>query len=233
MRTLASGAAHKKTRARAAGNLYVASIVAVNVNTGELKWRRWFRDQWDYDSVQQMTLADSVSGRTRKVIAGEQDGFLCADHRASSFRPAFSRVSWAKGDRSRRWPIINPEVMPEGSHRYRPAAAARLVAVSFNPQTGLVCIPTRGWDTFNYAVHDLSPTSRVGAATGLNKHGWTDTKPPAGHWPRAAGRRQRQHTGRRDPVKQEIRWRCRSATASLRHVEHGQQSGVQVALMGG
>ena len=47
-------------------NLYVASIVAVNVDTGVLKWHYQMvpGDEWDYDSVQQMILADlNVDGQ--------------------------------------------------------------------------------------------------------------------------------------------------------------------------
>ena len=176
-------------------NLYVASIVAVNVNTGELKWHYQMvpGDQWDYDSVQQMTLADlQINGRTRKVImqANKNGFFYVLDRITGEFISAqpFSRVSWAKGiDPKTGRPIINPEVMygkdPQpvspgggGAHNWSP--------MSFNPQTGLVYIPTRGWDTFNYAVnYDFKPEpSRVGGAsqTGLNTNtaGLT-RRPPA------------------------------------------------------
>jgi glucose dehydrogenase len=82
----------------------VASIVAVNVNTGELKWHYQMvpGDQWDYDSVQQMTLADlQINGRTRKVImqANKNGFFYVLDRLTGEFISAqpFSRVSWAKG----------------------------------------------------------------------------------------------------------------------------------------
>ncbi|MBA0086845.1 MAG: PQQ-binding-like beta-propeller repeat protein, partial [Acidobacteria bacterium Pan2503] len=61
-------------------NLYVASIVAVHVDTGELKWHYQMvpGDEWDYDSVQQMILADlNINGRTRKVIMqANKNGFF-------------------------------------------------------------------------------------------------------------------------------------------------------------
>ena len=61
-------------------NLYVASIVAVNVDTGELKWHYQMvpGDEWDYDSVQQMILADlNINGKTRKVIMqANKNGFF-------------------------------------------------------------------------------------------------------------------------------------------------------------
>ena len=205
-------------------NLYVASIVAVNVNTGELKWHYQMvpGDQWDYDSVQQMTLADlQINGRTRKVImqANKNGFFYVLDRITGEFISAqpFSRVSWAKGiDPKTGRPIINPEVMygkdPQpvspgggGAHNWSP--------MSFNPQTGLVYIPTRGWDTFNYAVnYDFKPEpSRVGGAsqTGLNTNtaGLT-RRPPApfiGPEPLEGGNVSTLVAC--DPVKQEIRWR--------------------------
>src|SRR5262249_23127131 len=65
------GAASRKDVSTGHDNLYVASIVAVHVDTGELKWHYQMvpGDEWDYDSVQQMILADlNINGRTRKVI---------------------------------------------------------------------------------------------------------------------------------------------------------------------
>jgi quinohemoprotein ethanol dehydrogenase len=205
-------------------NLYVASIVAVNVNNGELKWHYQMvpGDQWDYDSVQQMTLADlQINGRTRKVImqANKNGFFYVLDRITGEFISAqpFSRVSWAKGiDQKTGRPIINPEVMygkdPQpvspgggGAHNWSP--------MSFNPQTGLVYIPTRGWDTFNYAVnYDFKPDpARVGGAgqTGLNTNtaGLTRRPPAAAIGPEPLPNGNVSTLVAYDPVKQEIRWR--------------------------
>jgi quinohemoprotein ethanol dehydrogenase len=205
-------------------NLYVASIVALDVNTGELKWHYQMvpGDQWDYDSVQQMTLAElSINGKTRKVImqANKNGFFYVLDRITGEFISAqpFSRVTWAKGiDQKTGRPIINPEVMygkdPQpvspgggGAHSWSP--------MSFNPQTGLVYIPTRGWDTFNYAVnYDFKPEpARTGGAsqTGLNTNTANLTRrPPApaiGPEPLEGGNVSTLVAY--DPVKQEIRWR--------------------------
>lgn len=205
-------------------NLYVASIVAVNAATGELKWHYQMvpGDQWDYDSVQQMILADlTINGKVRKVImqANKNGFFYVLDRITGEFISAqpFSKVTWAKGiDQKTGRPIINKEVMygtnpvpvspgGGGAHSWSP--------MSFNPQTGLVYIPSRGWDTFNYAADpDFKPdASRVGGAgqSGLK----TNTRglamqppgPAAGPEPLKGG-----ELGTLvafDPVKQEIRWR--------------------------
>jgi quinohemoprotein ethanol dehydrogenase len=51
-------------------NLYVCSILAVRPDTGELVW--YFQpvpgDSWDFDSVQQMTLANLVSDIFREAL---------------------------------------------------------------------------------------------------------------------------------------------------------------------
>jgi quinohemoprotein ethanol dehydrogenase len=205
-------------------NLYVASIVALNVDTGELKWHYQMvpGDQWDYDSVQQMTLADlRINDRTRKVImqANKNGFFYVLDRITGDFISAqpFSRVTWAKGiDPKTGRPMINPEVMygknpvpvspgGGGAHNWSP--------MSYNPQTGLIYIPTRGWDTFNYAANlEFKPDpNRVGGAgqTGLNNNSAGLPRqpggPPTGPEPLQGGNSSTLVAY--DPVKQEIRWR--------------------------
>jgi quinohemoprotein ethanol dehydrogenase len=85
--------------------------------------------------------------------------------------------------------------------------------MSYNPQTGLVYIPTRGWDTFTYATNfDFHPDpSRAGGTylTGLNLNTAGMTRQPAGPAigpePLAGGNLSTMIAY--DPVKQEIRWR--------------------------
>ena len=205
-------------------NLYVASIVALNVDTGELKWHYQMvpGDQWDYDSVQQMTLADlRINGRVRKVImqANKNGFFYVLDRITGEFISAqpFSRVTWAKGiDQKTGRPMINPEVMygknpvpvspgGGGAHNWSP--------MSYNPQTGLVYIPTRGADTFNYAANlDFKPdAARVGGAsqTGMNNNSAGLPRQPGGPviGPEPIGTGNSPTLVAYDPVKQEIRWR--------------------------
>jgi quinohemoprotein ethanol dehydrogenase len=205
-------------------NLYAASIVAVNVNTGELKWHYQMvpGDEWDYDSVQQMILADmTINGKPRKVIlqANKNGFFYVLDRITGEFISAqpFSRVTWAKGiDQKTGRPIINTEVkyakdpVPVspgggGAHNWSP--------MSYNPQTGLVYIPTRGWDTFTYATNfDFHPEApHVGGTylTGLNINTTGMKRQPAapaiGPEPLEGGNLSTLIAY--DPVKQEIRWR--------------------------
>ena len=144
-------------------NLFAASIIAVNPETGEYKWH--FQpvpgDEWDYDSVQQLVLADvTIKGQKRKVIMqANKDGFYYVLDRVTgqfiSGQP-FAQVTWAKGlNEETGKPIVNPEAYygaqsitispgPGGAHNWAP--------MSFNPNTGLVYIPASVTGGGGYAV---------------------------------------------------------------------------------
>jgi len=130
-------------------NLYVCSILAVRSDTGELVWH--FQptpgDSWDYDSVQQLTLANLViNGKPRKVIMqASKNGFFYVLDRVTgvfiSGQP-YARVNWAKGlDRVTGRPIVNPEAEygREPIELFPNATGAHASStMSFNPTTGLV-----------------------------------------------------------------------------------------------
>jgi quinohemoprotein ethanol dehydrogenase len=146
-------------------NLYACSVLAVRPDTGELKW--YFQmvpgDSWDYDSVQQLMLADlTIKGRPRKVIMqANKDGFYYVLDRVTgqfiSGQP-WVQVTWAKGlDEVTGRPIVNEEshygseaVMltpgPGGGHNWSP--------MSFNPSTGLVYVPTSNGGVNAYMADD-------------------------------------------------------------------------------
>ena len=67
-------------------NLFLASIVALNADTGEYVWhyQETPGEQWDYTATQQMMLADlAIGGRTRKVIMqAPKNGFFYVLDRA-------------------------------------------------------------------------------------------------------------------------------------------------------
>ena len=146
-------------------NLYVASILAVNADTGDLKWyyQNTPGDSWDFDSVQGFILADmTINGRSRKVImqANKNGFYYVLDRVTGSFVSAqpFATVTWAKGiDQETGRPIINPDahydhnddtvtVQPGagGGHNWSP--------MSYNPITGLVYIPTSTSSSGTYTV---------------------------------------------------------------------------------
>ena len=133
-------------------NLYLSSILALHVETGELKWyyQTTPGDSWDYTAVQQLTLAElTIGGRERRVIvqAPKNGFFYVLDRLTGELLSAdpIARVSWASGvDLRTGRPIETPharytEVVttispgPGGAHNWQPMA--------YNPRTGLVYIP--------------------------------------------------------------------------------------------
>jgi len=146
-------------------NLYACSVVAVRPDTGEMKW--YFQmvpgDSWDYDSVQQLLLADiTVKGRARKVIMqANKDGFYYVIDRVTgqfiSGQP-FAQVTWARGlNEETGRPIVN-EAAHYGSQTIAlspgPGGAHNWSPMSFNPATGLVYIPTTAASSYNFAVEE-------------------------------------------------------------------------------
>src|SRR5712671_2627383 len=144
-------------------NLYVCSILAVHVDTGELKWHYQVvpNDIWDFDSVQHLMLANlTINGRPRKVImqANKNAFYYVIDRLTGQFISAgpFSRVTWAKGiDQKTGRPTVNPEafygaepisISPGGggAHNWSP--------MSFNPIAGLTYIPTSTNNSWTYAA---------------------------------------------------------------------------------
>jgi quinohemoprotein ethanol dehydrogenase len=92
----------KYGQSRGLDNLYVCSIIAVNADTGEYKWHYQTvpEDSWDFDSVQQLTLADiRVNNQNRKVImqANKSGFFLVLDRLTGKMIRAspFAQVNWA------------------------------------------------------------------------------------------------------------------------------------------
>src|SRR5262249_43204282 len=146
-------------------NLFVCSILAVNADTGDLKWyyQNTPGDSWDFDSVQGFILADvTVNGRPRKVImqANKNGFYYVLDRVTGSFISAqpFATVTWAKGiDPETGRPIINPEAHYDnggGTVTVQPGAGGghNWSPMSYNPGTGLVYIPTTTTSSGTYTV---------------------------------------------------------------------------------
>lgn len=135
-------------------NLYLASVVALNPDTGEYvcHYQETPADNWDYTSTQQIILADlPIGGETRKVwLHAPKNGFFFVVDRTNcqllSAKP-FVETTWAKEYDANGRPVENPaarspdtpwETIPSahGAHNWHP--------MSFNPETGLVYIPAQG-----------------------------------------------------------------------------------------
>ena len=133
-------------------NLFISSIVAVNVDTGKYAWHYQTTpgDQWDYTATQDMILADlEIGGKQRKVImqAPKNGFFFVVDRETGELLSAkpYVPVTWATeidlasgrpveapGARGNDGPFtISPSWM--GGHSWQP--------MSFNPELGYAYIP--------------------------------------------------------------------------------------------
>jgi len=133
-------------------NLYLSSILALNVTNGDLVWHYQTSpgESWDYTAVQQLTLATlTIGGRERKVVMqAPKNGFFYVLDRLTgellSAQP-YAQVTWATGvDMKTGRPVETKQARygtarttlqpgPGGAHNWQP--------MSFNPATGLVYIP--------------------------------------------------------------------------------------------
>jgi quinohemoprotein ethanol dehydrogenase len=134
-------------------NLFTCSIVALKPDTGAYVWHYQEDpgDDWDYDSAEQIILADiPVGGKTRKVLfhAPKNGFFYVIDREKGALISAkpFTFVNWATGidlktgrpieSATARYPKVDaPPVVPGplGAHSWQP--------MSYSPLTGLTYIP--------------------------------------------------------------------------------------------
>jgi alcohol dehydrogenase (cytochrome c) len=142
---------------REGDNLYSDSVVALDADTGKLKWHFQFtpHDVWDYDSVQVPVLADmnwtDRDGRTqpRKVMLwANRNGFFYAlDRTNGQFlvgRP-FVKVTWATGldEAGRPMRVSGMEPTEAGTKIYPSlTGGTNWYSPSYSPRTGLFYIPT-------------------------------------------------------------------------------------------
>lgn len=134
-------------------NLFTASIVALDADTGKYLWHYQVnpRDSWDYDSTQQMTLATlTIDGKPRKVLmqAPKNGFFYVIDRESGKFLSAgqIAKQNWAERiDPVTGRPIERKGIRYEsGSSTIYPngTGAHSWMRMAYNPQTGLVYVPT-------------------------------------------------------------------------------------------
>jgi alcohol dehydrogenase (cytochrome c) len=132
---------------RKGDNLYSDCLIALDADSGRLKWHFQFtpHDVNDIDANEIPVLVDTpFRGRPRKlVLFGNRNGFYyILDRLTGEFLHAkqFATQTWAKGLDERGRPIPNPASAPspEGSKVYPDDdGAANWFSPSYSPQTGL------------------------------------------------------------------------------------------------
>ena len=150
-------------------NLYTATTLALDPNTGKIKWhiQTTPADAWDYDGVNELVLADlKMDGKTvPALLKADRNGFFFVANRetgkvlsAEKFVPS---TNWAKS-----WDIKTMRAVEDPAKRPGPNHPAKDICpnliggknwqpMSFNPKTGLVYIPTNNV-CMDWSVSDVS-----------------------------------------------------------------------------
>ena len=164
---------------RPGDNKWATSVMARDPDDGSLRWAYQFTngDNWDFDSTQEMILADlMVKGRLRKVLVHfDKNGFAYTIDRATGevlVAEPFVAVNWAKRvDLKTGRPEMDPtkltgaskgnitDICPtlEGGKNQQPAG--------YSPRTGLFYVPTNNMcmDFQSAQVNYVAGTPYIGA----------------------------------------------------------------------
>ena len=169
---------NQKIRSPGGGdNLFLCSIVALDADTGEYKWHYQTNpgETWDYNSNMDITLADlKYGGQTVKALMhAPKNGFFYIINRANGellSAEKIAKVTWAERiDLKTGRPVeVKGARYEDGEETVWPSpyGAHSWHAMSYNPNTGLVYIPTidmpatwkdksvkmEGWQSPNFYV---------------------------------------------------------------------------------
>jgi quinohemoprotein ethanol dehydrogenase len=192
-------------------NLYLASIVALDADTGKYIWHYQVnpREAWDYKATANMIAATlTIEGKPRKVLMQSPTNgfFYVLDRETGKLISAekTGKVTWAERiDLTTGRPVEAPNIRYEtgelimwpsmmGTHNWQ--------AMSFNPQTGLVYIPYMQLGV--HFVKKMVKTAPGEASIGAISFTAMKTDPEDGKGALLAW----------DPVKQKARWKVQHET---------------------
>jgi alcohol dehydrogenase (cytochrome c) len=145
---------------RKGDNLYTSSVLALDVDTGKMKWHFQYtpHDVHDWDANQIQVLADlTINGRPRKVLitANRNAFYYVLDRVTGEFLHAapYAKQTWAKGidPKGRPRVVEGTDPTPEGNLVYPSLqGATNWPSPSFSPQTGLFYVPVREMGSYYY-----------------------------------------------------------------------------------
>lgn len=135
---------------RPGDNLYTDSTVAIDVNTGEIRWHYQFtpHDLWDYDSTMENVLFDAPDGRKLLAHADKNGYFFVIDRTNGELVRVFpfvDRITWGEISPDGK---VTPKIYPDEEgvpvHFWPgPAGGKEWTHMSYNPETGLIYIPVQ------------------------------------------------------------------------------------------
>jgi alcohol dehydrogenase (cytochrome c) len=149
---------------RAGDNLYSNSLLALDADTGKLKWYFQFtkHDEHDYDATQVPVLLER-DGKHLLVQANRNGFFYVLDRSNGKLvsSNAYAKVTWSTSKDSEGRPVANKEATPtpDGS-RVCPGAAGATnwMSPTFDPQTGFFYVTAREQcDIFSTAPQPYQP----------------------------------------------------------------------------
>jgi alcohol dehydrogenase (cytochrome c) len=151
---------------RQGDNLYADSVLALDPDTGKMKWYFQFspHDPYDYDSVQVPVLANADwQGSPRKLMYwGNRNGFFYVLDRSTgkflSGKP-FVKVNWASGLDANGRPIATPQ--PPGVPTYPGIqGGTNWYSPSYSPSTGLFYLST--WEDYGTVFEGVKAEYKEG-----------------------------------------------------------------------
>ena len=139
---------------RPGDNFYTDAVVALDADTGRLKWHYQFtpHDRYDYDAVQIPVLADITwrGAPLKAMLWGNRNGYFYVLNRETGqflLGKPFVKVNWASGFDERGRPIQTPQ--PAGQPTFPGnQGGTNWYSPSFSPRTGLFYLSV--WE--NYAT---------------------------------------------------------------------------------
>jgi alcohol dehydrogenase (cytochrome c) len=137
---------------RQGDNLYSDAVVALDADTGTLKWFFQFtpNDPYDYDSTQVPVLVDANwNGSPRKLMmwANRNGFFYVLDRATGQFLAGypFVRVNWASGLDAKGRPLQTPQ--PDGAPTFPGVqGGTNWYSPSYSPRTGLFYVSA--WEDY-------------------------------------------------------------------------------------
>jgi alcohol dehydrogenase (cytochrome c) len=138
---------------RKGDNLYTCSLIALDLDSGKMKWHFQFtpHDTHDWDAQSWPVLLDTeIRGQRRKVVLhANRNGFFYALDRATGeflrATPLIDKITWAKGIDDKGRPIVlpNSDPTPQGNWVCPSVkGATNWMGQSYNPVTGLLYVLT-------------------------------------------------------------------------------------------